>query len=370
MTCPQCGAELPPNLLVCPSCHGLVHAAELKTLAAQAEAATQAGNYSEALTHWRRALELLPANSAQHGAISARVNDLVQRLERPLAGDASKRPAWVSKGGIFGAIAFFVLTKAKLLLLGLSKAGTIFSMLLSVGVYWSIWGWKFAVGLVISIYVHEMGHIYQLRRYGIKSTIPMFIPGLGAVIRSKFQQVSPHEEARVGLAGPMWGLAACGVTYAIHLATHLEIFAAVAQFAAWVNLFNLLPVWQLDGSHAFKALSKLERAGIAAVMLGMYFVTKEAPEAGFLLLLVIVAAFRCLEKSAPTQRNLPIFSEFAFLVVTLSLLMTIPVKTERKQPGVEGVALTSVVESRMFAEAVGWWRPDLDNRTHTSQRRR
>jgi Zn-dependent protease len=375
MTCPQCGAELPPNALVCPSCRGLVYASELNALAANAESATAAGNYSDALVHWRRALELLPPNSAQHSVITVKINNLVQRLERPTDAETPKKPAWANKGGVIGAIGLllwkfkfivvFILTKAKLLLLGLTKASTFFSMLLSIGLYWSLWGWKFALGFVLSIYVHEMGHVYQLRRYGIKATAPMFIPGLGAMIRVKQYPASPHEDARVGLAGPVWGLAAAGVCYAIHLSTHLQIFAAIAQAGAYLNLFNLLPVWQLDGSHAFKALSKLERAGIAAIMAAMYLVTEE----GLLVILLIVAAFRCFQKDAPQKRDMPIFTEFAFLVVTLSLLTEIPVNVERKQPMVEGVAAIAI-ENRTFAESAGSFGPGPGNWMQTSPLRR
>ncbi len=66
----------------------------------------------------------------------------------------------------FKFIAFLVVTKAKFLLLGLTKASTLFSMLLSVGVYWAAFGWPFAVGLVVSLYIHEMGHVYLLTRFG------------------------------------------------------------------------------------------------------------------------------------------------------------------------------------------------------------
>src|SRR5690242_619168 len=104
MTCPQCGAEIPPNLLVCPSCRGLTHAAELKTLAASAEAAAAAGKYSEALVLWRRALELLPPNSAQFLAINAKVNDLVQRLENPTAAEIPAKPKWANRGGMIGVV--------------------------------------------------------------------------------------------------------------------------------------------------------------------------------------------------------------------------------------------------------------------------
>lgn len=377
MTCPQCGAELPPNALACPACRALVHAAELNDLAAKADAATAALNYSEALVHWRRALELLPPTSAQHAVITARINELVQRLERPTAAEVPKKPAWANKGGVIGTIglllwkfkfiALFILTKAKLLLFGLTKASTFFSMLLSIGLYCTLWGWKFAVGFVLSIYVHEMGHIYQLRRYGIKATAPMFIPGFGALIRQKQYPASAHEDARVGLAGPVWGLAAAGFCYAVHLLTNLHIFAALAQIGAYINLFNLLPVWQLDGSHAFKALTKLERGGIAALMAVMYFVTEE----GLLIILAIVAAIRCFEKTAPTKRDMPIFTEFAFLVLTLSLLTEIPVNTERRpQPVVESVATASVVESRTSAESAALFDPARRSWTQTSPRPR
>src|ERR1051325_6195485 len=108
MTCPQCGAEIPANVLVCPSCRGLVHAAEWKTLAANAEAATAAGNFSEALVHWRRALELLSPTSAQYGVINVKIMELVQRLERPTGKEIPQKPKWANKGGVAGAIGLLV----------------------------------------------------------------------------------------------------------------------------------------------------------------------------------------------------------------------------------------------------------------------
>lgn len=337
MICQKCGVEFQATLLVCPSCHSLVHAEELKTAAAEAEALTSAGDWSKALERWRRALELLPAGSAQHAAVTQKINDLVRRVDDSggLAKDAPKKPAWAKAGtalGVVGLILWkfkfilvFLLTKAKLLLLGLTKASTFFSMFLALGVYWAMWGWQFALGIILSIYVHEMGHVYRLWRYGIKATAPMFIPGLGAVIRQKQYPASPHEDARVGLAGPLWGMVGCAVTYTIHLATNLEIFAAIARIAAWINLFNLLPVWQLDGSHAFRALSKLERAAIAALMVALWFVTAES----LLILLALVAGFRAFSKKAPQERDTPVLLEFAFILITLALFTQIEVITSR-----------------------------------------
>ncbi len=152
------------------------------------------------------------------------------------------RPPWTKRAGILGVIALFLwkfkiaiiflLTKGKLLLLGLTKASTLFSMILSLGVYWQVFGWKWALGVVASIYVHEMGHVAMLRRYGIPATAPMFLPGIGAVIRSRFYPTDVVAEARVGLAGPIWGLGAAFTCFLIYRATDLAgLWAALGREA-------------------------------------------------------------------------------------------------------------------------------------------
>jgi Zn-dependent protease len=339
MTCTQCGATFAPNLLVCPSCHALVHRDELKNLAAEAEAATASGALPVALASWRRAFELLPPHSAQYAVIREKIDHLVRQVDAPAQSPhASPKPKWAGAGGFLGVIGLlvwkfkfllvFILTKAKLLLLGLTKASTVFSMLLSLGVYWGTWGWKFALGLVLSIYVHEMGHVWMLRRYGIRATAPMFIPGIGAFIRLKQYPVSPHEDARVGLAGPMWGFAAALASWCIFLATGAHIFAAIAQFGALLNIFNLLPLFQLDGSHAFRALSRWERAAITALMLVMWITTHQV----LLPIVAAVAGFRIFQKDAPTKRDTTILLEFAFLIIGLAFLSILPVEVDSGKP--------------------------------------
>src|SRR5213076_3474994 len=121
-------------------------------------------------------------------------------------GRGAAKQSRLGKGAALGCVARQIQVRAHLL--GLTKAITFVSMLLSAGVYWTIWGWKFAVGVVLSIYVHETGHTQALQRYGIQATAPMFIPGIGAVIRLKQYPTDAREDARVGLAGPLWGLVA------------------------------------------------------------------------------------------------------------------------------------------------------------------
>src|SRR5438876_10858441 len=135
--CPQCGTHLAPALLACPSCQRLVHADELKRLAAAAEQATQAGDSSAALAAWREALDLLPRDSTQHQVVSARVLELSRAPDRePQAARRTSRLGTGAAGlGALGALLvkfkfalIFLLTRAKLLLLGPRKAWTFRTM--------------------------------------------------------------------------------------------------------------------------------------------------------------------------------------------------------------------------------------------------
>lgn len=325
--CPQCRTEIAPALLACPACQRLVHAEELQRLAVAAARDEEAGKFTNALATWRQALDLLPPDSRQFATVSTKLSGLSLRVD-PGATPATphENPTWTRRAGILGAIALFlwkfkvvlafVVTKGKLLLLGLTKGSTFFSMLLSMGVYWTAWGWKFAAGLVLSIYVHEMGHVAMLRHFGIPATAPMFIPGIGAVIRTRSYPDEPVAEARVGLAGPIWGMGAAIASYLVYLATRDPFWIALARVGAWLNLVNLLPVWQLDGGHAFKALSRHQRWVIAAVLGGMYFVTVE----GTLLVMGLITVWRAWRTDAPEEGDARTLWEYGLLVIILAAM--------------------------------------------------
>jgi Zn-dependent protease len=165
------------------------------------------------------------------------------------------------KRGIGGGIAaalLALLTKGKALLLLLPKLKlltTSGSMLVSIAAYSLIWGWRFAVGFVVLLFVHEMGHVIQLRREGIEASAPMFIPFLGAVVWAKSLGDNAAAEARVGLAGPILGSLGAAALIPIASATGNELFTALAFTGFFLNLFNLLPVVPLDGGRAMAALS-------------------------------------------------------------------------------------------------------------------
>jgi Zn-dependent protease len=168
-------------------------------------------------------------------------------------------------GGLIGKLAAPLIAlvalagKLKGLLLLLPKAKflvTSGSMLVSIAAYASIWGWRFGVGFVALLFVHEMGHVIQLRREGVKdASAPVFIPFLGALVWSKSLGDDAAAEARVGLAGPVLGSIGAALCIPIYHATGDEFWKALAFTGLFLNLFNLLPFGFLDGARAAAAMS-------------------------------------------------------------------------------------------------------------------
>ncbi len=152
----------------------------------------------------------------------------------------------------------FLLAKFKFVLFALLKikfVGTALTALLSIGAYALLFPLWFAVGLVALIWVHEMGHVLQLKREGIPASAPMFIPFLGALVAMKQLPKNALVEARVGLAGPVLGtLGALGVL-GLYAWTQEPVLLALAYVGFFLNLINLLPVLPLDGGRAIGALS-------------------------------------------------------------------------------------------------------------------
>jgi Zn-dependent protease len=314
-----------------------VHGAELGRLATAAEEAEQAGYLSAALGSWHSALALLPAETRQHAVVSERVLALTRRID---AGEGKARPkaerkaadksSNATKGGIlatigalllkFKTLILLALGKGKLLLLGFGKMGTVLTMLASVGVYWGMWGWKFALGFVLCIYVHEMGHVSAIRSYGMDASAPMFIPGFGALIRLRQAPTTPRQDARIGLAGPVWGLGAAIACYLVYAVTGSAIWAALTVSAGAINLFNLSPVWQLDGARGFNALTRVQRW----MMVGVFGVAFLLSHVGMLMMPVLFGVWKSFTRAAdePDWRT---FGTFVALVIALSALASVTV---------------------------------------------
>jgi Zn-dependent protease len=193
------------------------------------------------------------------------------RSRDPFGGQ--QRPWWKRAGGflvaaVLVAVKFAAKLKAVLLLLPkLKLLTTSGSMLVSIGAYSLIWGWKFAAGFVVLLFVHEMGHVIQLRREGIEASAPVFIPFLGALVWAKSLGDNALAEARVGLAGPVLGSIGAAACIPLADATGSEFWRALAFTGFFLNLFNLLPVVPLDGGRAMAAMTPwMWFAGLLAML--------------------------------------------------------------------------------------------------------
>ena len=148
----------------------------------------------------------------------------------------------------------FVVLKWGAVLLKLKVFTTAASMLVSIAAYAWIWGLPFAVGFVALIFVHELGHVVELRRQGVPASAPLFIPFLGAVIGMKQLPDDAWKEARVALAGPILGSVGAAAFLVAADVSGSDLLMALAFVGFFLNLFNLIPVVPLDGGRAVGAL--------------------------------------------------------------------------------------------------------------------
>jgi Zn-dependent protease len=343
--CFACGAGLDDGVPNCPACHQSTHAEELGRITTEARALESNGDIAGAAALWGKALDLLPADSEQAAAIKGRRAALgaqsriaaVQSKEASISAAApeteqkrqeQRSQDWKKRFGPIGVVlaflakfktaALLLLTKGKFLLLGLTKLSTLLSMFASVGFYWALYGWRLGVGLVLGIYVHEMGHVWALRRFGLRASAPMFIPGFGAFVSLYDSPANHGQDARIGLAGPIWGTGAALAAVLPWVLDGGGLWLAVAHWLAYINLFNLIPIWQLDGGRGFRALDRTQRLYSIGLMLALWYFSS----AGMFLILALGGAYRVLwAKDQPIEGDRGAFIQYAGLLVMLGAML-------------------------------------------------
>jgi len=321
MKCAGCEQELDSRALSCPSCKSLVQAEALEDLARRAGDAWRHGRFTEERSLWAESLAMLPDYTVQYRTIAHRIEEIDHAMPRK---DAASSAAWKKVAGI-GPVLLLALSKAKFLLFGLAKIGTLLSMLASLGVYWTLYGWPFALGLVLSIYVHEMGHVAMIRRYGFAASAPMFIPGFGAFIQLRTMNLPPIPDSRIGLAGPIYGLGAAITALAAWRLTGIQTLGVIAHFAAWMNLFNLIPVWQLDGARGIRSFTRMQR-GWVVITAGILWAVTRNP---MLFLISAVCGWRLFTKDWQDEPDMQGFLQFAGLLIMLSGVLILTTATAR-----------------------------------------
>lgn len=171
------------------------------------------------------------------------------------------RTGTLAVGGA-AALIIALLAKSKGLLVALKglSAGKLFltfgSMFAMVAFEAQRSGWQFALGFVIMILVHELGHGWAIKREGLEAGYPLFIPFFGAMIALRGQPRNSLVEAKIAIAGPMAGTAAALAATSLYLVTEQRLYLAVAYSAFFLNLFNLVPMSPLDGGRVARMFSR------------------------------------------------------------------------------------------------------------------
>ncbi|WP_027410793.1 site-2 protease family protein [Anoxybacteroides tepidamans] len=196
-----------------------------------------------------------------------------------------------------GSVTLFLGGKLKWLLgvFKFLKLGSLLSLLISIGAYAIVYGWKFAVALVYLLFVHEMGHLFAAKKKGIPTTNAIFIPFLGALIALKKEPESANDEAYLAYAGPLWGTLAFLPAFPLYWLTKEPFWGLVIALGALINLFNLMPIHPLDGGRIVGVISpKIWFLGLIGGW--VYFFWRPSGVLGWILVLGTIKCWELLRK--------------------------------------------------------------------------
>ncbi len=216
------------------------------------------------------------------------------------------------RGSKIGLIAVLIKAGPKLLsvLIKLGKTlkfGKVALAGATFGGYALLLSWQFALLLMVSLFFHETGHIWAMRRCGLKTKGIYFIPFLGAAAVTEDRFPSRKAEAFIALMGPIWGWLLALAVYGAYLATGNPLWAALAGWMAMLNLFNLLPINPLDGGRLMKsvAYSISSKLGLFFLVIGLVGAFKLclAFNLGLLVILLPIGALELLEELKNIRRD-------------------------------------------------------------------
>ena len=281
----------------------------------------------------RKRIENLRAVLAGANTAAAKRPERERSPDKPAAREQGSHRGRNATLAALGAVALFLIGKLKFvgLLASVLKLKTLATMLLSIVFYATQWGWPFAVGFVLLIFVHELGHAIVLRREGIPAGPPVFIPFLGAFIAMRGQPRDAYVEAKVAIGGPIAGSLAAWAVLAAGLTFDRPLLLTLGHAGILLNLFNLIPVSPLDGGRIAGALTRPfwiagYALGIAALLL---------TRSPILLLALAVGLFTLWQRwrnPVPGYDAIPRGKRLAvglgFLALLVGLALTLPIGLE------------------------------------------
>ena len=215
------------------------------------------------------------------------------------------------------------------LLLLILKGKTLLTLLISLGAYvWLLGSFWTALGLVVMIFVHEMGHVVEIRRQGMKASAPLFIPFLGAAIFMRQHATDALKQAQIGIAGPIAGTIGATAAFVLYGSTHSNVLLSWALIGFFINLFNLLPFGMLDGGWIMGAVSKwFQVLGLIALAGAVYFLGLNFVAIVVILFGIPTAIERFRNDQSPYYRSVPVRARLAMAAAWLFLTGYLAVAT-------------------------------------------
>ena len=229
-------------------------------------------------------------------------------VREPAADAPRQRSRPPARSGAIGAAIAFLLLKAKSLLVLLKALPAAKFLVTSLSMLTMVWfeaqrtGVWFAVGFVLMILIHELGHGYAMKKRGVEAGWPVFIPFVGAMISMKNTPRDRDTEAEIAYGGPLAGTLVALLAAGVGLALGSRPFMALAYTGFFLNLFNLTPISPLDGGRVAQAFSR--RAWIiGALLLGVLFLWTHSPQLLLIALLALPRLFSRAGAQAEAERD-------------------------------------------------------------------
>lgn len=230
----------------------------------------------------------------------------------------ASRPRYRQRGGFLGgliALLAALWAYGKYALIFLLKFGafkTLITLAISFGFYAVLFGPWFAIGLVVMILLHEMGHVVEIRRQGMQASAPLFIPFFGAAIFQRQHPTDALKQAQIGIAGPIAGTVAATAAFVMYGATHSPVVLLWAYIGFLINLFNLIPLGMLDGGWILAVVSKWFQVVGLLALVGATLVIGFSP---ILLIIVFLGIPAVIERfrndMSPYYQSVPIPARLA-----------------------------------------------------------
>ncbi|MGJ7919111.1 site-2 protease family protein [Neobacillus sp. LXY-4] len=210
-----------------------------------------------------------------------------------------KKKTWWASIGI-GSILLFSKLKWILVFLKFFKFTTVITLLVSFIAYGLTYGWKFGIALIYILMLHEMGHVWAMKRLEIPTYATLFIPFIGALARGKEQAKNAYDDAYISYMGPAFGLLSIIPAILLYALTENDFWMMVIFFVAVTNLFNLIPIPPFDGGHIVKAINfKIVMIGFAFALVTMYLIKSYSLIFFILLGMIYAIVFYVERRNAP-----------------------------------------------------------------------